>query len=47
MGHDGILGAAGLADVGAAILVQGKDRSVIWGKPGSVIEVGLPCDVYS
>lgn len=41
MGRDGTLGAHKLAEIGAEILVQNVDSSVVWGMPGSVAKAGI------
>lgn len=41
MGRDGLRGAERLAAVGADILVQSRDSSVVWGMPGAVALAGL------
>ncbi|MEZ5226849.1 MAG: CheB methylesterase domain-containing protein [Acidimicrobiales bacterium] len=38
MGSDGALGAAGLADLGAHVIAQDRDTSVVWGMPGAVAQ---------
>lgn len=46
MGHDGREGARALVAGGAAILVQDEASSVVWGMPGSIVQAGIPADVY-
>jgi two-component system chemotaxis response regulator CheB len=41
MGEDGLLGAKALRDVGAQIIVQDEDSSVVWGMPGAVAKAGI------
>lgn len=41
MGRDGVIGAAKLKQVGAGIVVQDQESSVVWGMPGSVATAGL------
>jgi len=41
MGHDGMSGAQRLAAMGAHILAQDEDTSVVWGMPGSVVDAGV------
>ncbi len=38
MGSDGAIGSAGLADVGAHVIAQDRDTSVVWGMPGAVVQ---------
>jgi two-component system chemotaxis response regulator CheB len=40
MGRDGCEGAKHLADVGARVLVQDRESSVVWGMPGAVANAG-------
>lgn len=41
MGHDGAAGADVLRRVGAAVVAQDRESSVVWGMPGRVVELGL------
>ncbi|MCB0309767.1 MAG: chemotaxis response regulator protein-glutamate methylesterase [Bdellovibrionales bacterium] len=41
MGQDGLRGSQALKEVGAAVLAQDKESSVVWGMPGYVAEAGL------
>jgi two-component system chemotaxis response regulator CheB len=41
MGQDGMLGARALKALGARILVQDEESSVVWGMPGAVVNAGL------
>lgn len=41
MGRDGCIGAERLAAIGAELLVQNIDSSVVWGMPGSVAKAGI------
>lgn len=45
MGQDGLAGCRELAAVGARILAQDEDSSVVWGMPGAVAGAGLADDV--
>lgn len=41
MGNDGLYGARNLSDIGATILVQDLETSVVWGMPGAVAREGM------
>lgn len=41
MGHDGRDGAQALVNVGASVMAQDEESSVVWGMPGAVAEAGL------
>lgn len=41
MGQDGLRGCQALAELGAQILAQDEQTSVVWGMPGFVAEAGL------
>lgn len=41
MGRDGARGAEKLAAVGADVIVQTRESSVVWGMPGAVAQAGL------
>lgn len=45
MGSDGTNGTRKLADVGADVIAQDENTSIVWGMPRSVIEAGLTTDV--
>jgi len=45
MGHDGAAGAGVLRQQGAAVVVQDRDSSVVWGMPGRVVELGLADEI--
>lgn len=45
MGQDGLVGCRLLADLGARILVQNEETSVVWGMPGAVAAAGLANEV--
>lgn len=47
MGRDGTIGARALAAVGAEILVQDPETSVVWGMPGSIAEARLASAVLA
>jgi two-component system, chemotaxis family, protein-glutamate methylesterase/glutaminase len=47
MGNDGAAGARLLADMGATILVQDADSSVVWGMPGAVARENLANAILS
>ncbi len=38
MGADGAIGAAVLAELGAHVIAQDRDTSVVWGMPGAVVQ---------
>ena len=38
MGADGAIGAAALAELGAHVIAQDRDTSVVWGMPGAVVQ---------
>ena len=40
MGRDGAVGLKALRDTGAPTVAQDQDSSVVWGMPGSAIELG-------
>jgi two-component system chemotaxis response regulator CheB len=40
MGRDGCEASAKLAEVGARIVVQDRESSVVWGMPGAVANAG-------
>jgi len=41
MGQDGLLGVEALKKVGASVLAQDRETSVVWGMPGQVVAAGL------
>ncbi len=41
MGSDGVAGARGLRALGAYIIAQDENSSVVWGMPGGVVQAGL------
>lgn len=41
MGQDGLRGAGKLKKLGAAIVAQDQESSVVWGMPGAVVNAGL------
>ncbi len=41
MGSDGRTGAALLRSLGASVLAQDEESSVVWGMPGAVVQAGL------
>lgn len=45
MGHDGLKGARGLAKLGANVMAQDEETSVVWGMPGAVATAGLCTDI--
>ncbi len=45
MGQDGLAGAKDLAALGAQVLVQDEESSVVWGMPGAIAGAGLADDV--
>lgn len=45
MGNDGLNGAGDLARVGATIVAQDEETSVVWGMPGAVVDAGLAAEV--
>ena len=45
MGHDGLKGARDLTRVGATVLAQDEESSVVWGMPGAVATAGLCTEV--
>jgi two-component system, chemotaxis family, protein-glutamate methylesterase/glutaminase len=45
MGQDGLRGCEHLREVGAPVLVQDEDSSVVWGMPGAVANAGLADEV--
>ncbi len=45
MGSDGALGGKAMRDVGAPVLVQDAQSSVVWGMPGATYQVGAACAV--
>ena len=47
MGKDGAQGAKALRDAGARVLAQDEESSVVWGMPGSAVEVGGVDSVHS
>lgn len=47
MGNDGVHGARSLSKLGAAILVQDVETSVVWGMPGAVAREGLATAILS
>lgn len=46
MGHDGRDGARALVARGSPIIVQDEASSVVWGMPGSVVQAGIPADIF-
>ena len=40
MGSDGASGLKGLRDSGARTIVQDENTSVVWGMPGTAVELG-------
>ncbi len=47
MGKDGTEGARSLAAIGASILVQDAQSSVVWGMPGSVVRENIPASIMT
>lgn len=47
MGNDGVHGARNLSSIGATILVQDLETSVVWGMPGAVAREGLATAILS
>jgi two-component system, chemotaxis family, protein-glutamate methylesterase/glutaminase len=47
MGNDGVHGARNLFKLGATILAQDADSSVVWGMPGAVAREGLATAILS
>jgi two-component system chemotaxis response regulator CheB len=47
MGSDGTLGAKPLHEMGAYVIAQDKESSVVWGMPGSAVEAGVVDEVVS
>jgi two-component system chemotaxis response regulator CheB len=45
MGHDGLRGAESLKKLGATIIAQDQQSSVVWGMPGAVTNAGLADNV--
>jgi two-component system chemotaxis response regulator CheB len=45
MGQDGLRGCQELHDLGAEILVQDEESSVVWGMPGLVAKAGIAGDI--
>jgi two-component system, chemotaxis family, protein-glutamate methylesterase/glutaminase len=45
MGQDGLRGCQELHDLGADILVQDEESSVVWGMPGLVAKAGIAGDI--
>ena len=41
MGQDGLLGVEALKKVGASVLAQDRETSVVWGMPGQIVSAGL------
>lgn len=41
MGQDGLLGVEALKKVGASVLAQDRETSVVWGMPGQIVAAGL------
>ncbi len=41
MGNDGVIGARQLQTLGAPIIVQDRQSSVVWGMPGAIMREGL------
>ena len=41
MGRDGLAGAEALKKLGAGVIAQDRESSVVWGMPGQVVEHGL------
>jgi two-component system chemotaxis response regulator CheB len=41
MGQDGLRGVSELKRLGATVIAQDKQSSVVWGMPGAVVEAGL------
>lgn len=41
MGEDGCKGAKELHNVGARVIAQDKDTSVVWGMPGAIVSAGI------
>ncbi len=47
MGNDGVYGARNLSKLGATILVQDVETSVVWGMPGAIAREGLATAILS
>jgi two-component system chemotaxis response regulator CheB len=47
MGQDGARGALALRRAGARVLVQDQDTSVVWGMPGTTVEMGAADEVLA
>lgn len=41
MGEDGLRGATAMSEVGAQIVVQDEESSVVWGMAGAIANAGL------
>ncbi|MFN8855461.1 MAG: CheB methylesterase domain-containing protein, partial [Planctomycetaceae bacterium] len=46
MGQDGARGALALRRAGSRVLVQDQDSSVVWGMPGTTVEMGAADEVH-
>jgi two-component system chemotaxis response regulator CheB len=47
MGQDGARGALALRRAGSRVLVQDQESSVVWGMPGTTVEMGAADEVHS
>jgi len=47
MGQDGARGALSLRRAGSRVLVQDQESSVVWGMPGTTVEMGAADEVHS
>jgi two-component system chemotaxis response regulator CheB len=47
MGQDGARGALALRRAGGRVLVQDQESSVVWGMPGTTVEMGAADEVLS
>jgi two-component system chemotaxis response regulator CheB len=47
MGHDGGAGAAAIAAAGGRVLAQDQASSVVWGRPGAVVDRGAAQEVLA
>lgn len=45
MGADGLEGTRGIAGLGAPVLAQDQETSVVWGMPGAVVDAGLATEI--